>query len=53
MLEDNPIKTEEEYKAAVAEIDRLWNALPGSPEEVRRELLAMQAHNYERSLEPI
>lgn len=47
------IVTETDYKEALAEIDRLWGAVAGSPEEARLELLAMLVHNYERSLEPL
>jgi HTH-type transcriptional regulator/antitoxin HigA len=47
------ITTEADYEEALAEIDRLWNARPHSPEEARRELLAMLAHNYERTTEPL
>lgn len=47
------ITTEADYEEALAEIDRLWNAPAHSPDEARRELLAMLAHNYERTTEPL
>lgn len=47
------ITTEADYEEALAEIDRLWNAPAQSPDEARRELLAMLAHNYERTTEPL
>jgi HTH-type transcriptional regulator/antitoxin HigA len=47
------ITTEADYEEALVEIDRLWNARAHSPEEARRELLAMLAHNYERTIEPL
>ena len=47
------IATDADYKEALAEVERLWGAAPGTPEEGKLELLAMLVHNYERSLEPM
>ncbi len=47
------IGTVADYKEALAEIDRLWDAESGSPDEAKLELLAMLVHNYERSREPL
>jgi HTH-type transcriptional regulator/antitoxin HigA len=47
------IGTAADYKEALAEVDRLWDAKPGSPDEAKLELLAMLVHNYERSREPL
>jgi HTH-type transcriptional regulator/antitoxin HigA len=47
------IATEADYNEAVAEIDRLWDAEPGSAEEAKLELLSMLVHNYERAQEPL
>ena len=47
------ITTDTDYEEALAEIERLWNAEPGTPEEARLELVAMLVHNYERSREPL
>ncbi len=47
------IGTDADYNEALAEIERLWDAEPGSPEEAKLELLAMLVHNYERSREPL
>jgi HTH-type transcriptional regulator / antitoxin HigA len=47
------IGTDADYKEALAEIKRLWEAKPGTPEEAKLELLAMLVHSYERSLEPL
>jgi HTH-type transcriptional regulator/antitoxin HigA len=47
------IGTDADYKEALAEIERLWGAEQGSPDEAKLELLAMLVHNYERSLEPL
>ena len=47
------IATDDDYKEALAEVERLWGAAPGTPEEGKLELLAMLVHNSERSLEPL
>jgi HTH-type transcriptional regulator/antitoxin HigA len=47
------IATDDDYKEALAEVERLWGAAPGTPDEGKLELLAMLVHNYERSLEPL
>ncbi len=47
------IATDDDYKEALAEVERLWGAAPGTPDEGKLELLAMLVHNYERSLEPM
>jgi HTH-type transcriptional regulator/antitoxin HigA len=47
------IGTKADHAEALAEIERLWDAKPGSPEEAKLELLAMLVHNYERSVEPL
>ena len=47
------IATDADYKEALAEVERLWGAAPGTPDEGKLELLAMLVHNYERSLEPM
>jgi hypothetical protein len=47
------ITTEEEYKEALAEVDRLWGSPAGSVEERQCERLAMLIHNYERQHFPI
>jgi len=52
-MEIRLIGTDADYKEALTEIDRLWDAQPGTPDEARLELLAMLVHNYERSLEPL
>lgn len=47
------IHSTSDYEEAFAEIQRLWEAKPGTPDEGKLELLAMLVHNYERSLEPL
>jgi HTH-type transcriptional regulator/antitoxin HigA len=47
------ITSDTHYKEARAEIERLWDAKPGTPDEAKLELLAMLVHNYERSRWPV
>ena len=47
------IATDTDYKAALAEVERLWGAAPGTEEEGKLELFAMLVHTYERSLLPL
>jgi HTH-type transcriptional regulator/antitoxin HigA len=42
-----PIKTEEDYRAALAEIDRLFDAAPDTPQGDRLEVLATLVEAYE------
>ena len=42
-----PIKTESDYQAALAEIERLFEAVPGTPEEDRLEVLSTLVEAYE------
>lgn len=32
MMEIKPIRTEVDYEAALAEVERLWDAEPGTPD---------------------
>ncbi len=50
---DAPIKTETEYEAALAEIDRLMDAAEGSPEADRLEVLSILVEAYENQHYPI
>lgn len=45
-----PIRTEEEHRSALAEIDRLFGAPPGSDEADRLEVLCVLAADYERKV---
>jgi HTH-type transcriptional regulator/antitoxin HigA len=47
------IKTETEYQDALAYIDTLMDAAPGSPEEEELELFAILVENYENEHFPI
>jgi len=42
-----PIHSEEDYKLALAEVDRLWRAEPGSRDEADLELWGMAIDAYE------
>jgi len=41
------IKNESEYEAALAEVERLFNARPGTPEKDRLEILVNRVEAYE------
>lgn len=43
-----PIKSEEDYAAALQEIERLWDAEPGTPESDTLEILITLVEAYER-----
>jgi HTH-type transcriptional regulator / antitoxin HigA len=47
MNELRPIRTEAQHRAALKEIERLWNALPRSAEHGRLEVLATLVMDYE------
>lgn len=46
-MEIRPIKSEADYDAALAEIERLWEAPEGSPESDRLEVLSTLVEAYE------
>ena len=48
-----PIRNEADYRAAIEESERLWDALPGTPERDQLEVLAMLVDAYERERFPI
>ncbi len=48
-----PIRTEEDYEAALARIEALWDAAPGSEEADELEVLATLVDVYEEGHEPI
>ena len=52
-MELKPIRTEADYRNALAEIDRLWEAPDGSPEADRLEILAILVELYEKTHFPI
>ncbi len=52
-MELKPIKTEDECHAALAEIERLFDAAEGTPEADRLEVLALLVENYEAAHYPM
>ncbi|HEY3354971.1 MAG TPA: helix-turn-helix domain-containing protein [Polyangia bacterium] len=48
-----PIRTEAQHRAALATIERLWDAQPGTPDHDRMEVLATLVDAYEREHHPI
>lgn len=52
-MDVKPIRTEAEHEAALAEIEKLWDAPPGSPECDRLEVLATLVEAYEEKHHPI
>lgn len=52
-MEIHPIRTEADYGAAVAEIERLWGAEPGTDEGDKLDILATLVEKYENEHWPI
>jgi HTH-type transcriptional regulator/antitoxin HigA len=52
-MDIRPIRTNEDYRAALAEIEALWNASEGSDEAVKLDLLAILVENYEAKRWPV
>ncbi len=52
-VEINPIRSEHDYEAALAEIERLWGAKAGTPEGDRLDILATLVDAYENEHFPI
>lgn len=52
-MEIKPLHTKADHKAALAELERLWDAEPGTPDGDKFEVLAMLVDAYEREHEPI
>jgi len=53
MKEVKPIRTEDDYAAAIAEAKRLWGAKAGTPEGDRLDVLATLIDAYEAEHDPI
>lgn len=49
----NPIRTEADYDAALAEIERLWGAEPGTDDGDKLDILATLVEKYENEHWPI
>ncbi len=52
-MDIKPIKTDADYEAALAEIDRLWGAEYGSPQGEKLDILATLVEAYEEKHYPI
>lgn len=52
-MDITPIKTEGDYQATIAEIEKLWNSEPDSPESDRLDILATLVEAYECKHYPI
>jgi HTH-type transcriptional regulator/antitoxin HigA len=53
MQDGGPITIEEDYAAAIAEVERLWGAKAGTPEGDRLDVLATLIDAYEAERDPI
>lgn len=53
MVEVNPIRSEEDYEAALVEIEGLMSARPGTAEGDRLDILATLVQAYEEAHHPI
>ena len=52
-MDIRPIHSDEDHRAALAEIEALWNAPEGSDDAVKLDLLAILVENYEAKRWPI
>jgi HTH-type transcriptional regulator / antitoxin HigA len=48
-----PLRTDADYRAALAEVERLWGAPSGTPEGDRLDVLATLIDSYESEHDPI
>jgi HTH-type transcriptional regulator / antitoxin HigA len=47
-MDIRPIRTEEDYKAALIRIEKIWDSESGTPEDDELEILVSQVERYER-----
>jgi HTH-type transcriptional regulator/antitoxin HigA len=52
-MDIKPVRTSKDHKAALAEVERLWDAKPGTPEHDRLEVLVTLIEAYETKHHPI
>jgi HTH-type transcriptional regulator / antitoxin HigA len=52
-MELRPLRNDQDHAQALAEIERLWNAAPGTPEHDRLEVLGLLVNAYEDFRWPI
>jgi HTH-type transcriptional regulator / antitoxin HigA len=53
IMDIRPIRTKADYRAALKEVDRLWEAEPGTPEGDRVDVLVTLIEAYEAKHHPI
>lgn len=53
MMNVKPIHTEDDYNAALARVDELWEATSGTPESDELEVLAVLIGNYEEKVDSL
>lgn len=52
-MEIKPIRNESQHRAALQEVERLWDARPRTPEHDRLEVLATLVEDYEEKHHPV
>jgi len=52
-MEIHPIRTEADYREALSQIEQLFEAAPGTPEEDRLDVMATLVQAYEEEHDPI
>lgn len=52
-MDIHPIRNDEDHRAALIEIESLWNAVDGSEEEAKLDILATLVEKYEESRWPL
>jgi HTH-type transcriptional regulator/antitoxin HigA len=52
-MEIKPVRTSKDHRAALAEVENLWDAKPGTPEHDRLEVLVTLIEAYEAKHHPI
>ncbi|MDR1425262.1 MAG: hypothetical protein LBI92_11770 [Azoarcus sp.] len=53
MMNVKPIHTEDDYNAALARVDELWEAAPGTPRGDELEVLAVLIGHYEEKIDSL
>ena len=52
-MDIKPVRTSKDHRAALAEVERLWEAKPGTPEHDRLEVIVTLIEAYEAKHHPI
>jgi len=52
-MDIKPVRTETDYDAALARIEEIWNAEPGTPESDELDVLSVLVEDYEKKHHPI